>query len=141
MHISKEFLLEAFGLSLLVALIWISSNLFHKATELTERLEIKQEKTMTDFMEYEITRYDGRNVDGMTVIGYIKTAIGEYRLPVNVRTEKGNFVISEKEKCSELREFESEYYINPMALYRCKVKRDENGSFSEIEICVVKEGD
>jgi len=141
MHVSKEFLMEAFGLSLLVMLILISSGMFRKAMELTSCLEMKQEETLTELEEYDIIRYDGMKVDGMTAIGYIKTAVGEYHLPVRVTTENGSFSVLEKQQFAALREPGAEYYVDPLTMYQCRVERDENGSFAEIEICVVMEGD
>ena len=137
MHISKEFLMEAVGLSLLVALIFISTQMFQRATEVTGRLERWQEEKMIQIEEYELARYDGMKVDGMTAIGCIKTAVGEYQLPVAVTTGNGRFVVDKKETYTGLRDIDSDYYINPLALYQCKVVRDENGSLTEMEIRIV----
>ena len=95
MHISKEFLLEAVGLSLLVALMLISMQLFHKATKITTLLEEGQERQIAEMEEYEIVKYDGLFVDGMTAVNYAKKMTGLYNLPVKIITEKGPFFVTE----------------------------------------------
>ena len=46
MNVSKEFLMEAVGLSLLVALILISMQMFERAMKMTALLEERQEQQM-----------------------------------------------------------------------------------------------
>ena len=87
MTVSKEFLLEAVGLSILVALLLISVQLFQRAQKLTALLEEEQEHQITELEEYEIVKYDGLTVDGMTAINYIKRMTGYYNLLVEVVTE------------------------------------------------------
>lgn len=141
MHVSKEFLLEAVGLSLVVALILISIQMFQRATKITALLEEGQERQITELEEYEIIKYDGLLVDGMTAINYVKKMTGIYELPVKVRTATGEFVVTQKEEYKELRNLTSEKYINPLAKYRCEVSRDENEVISEIRISVETKGD
>ena len=139
MRVSKEFLLEAVGMSLLVALILIGMQLFQRATKLTTLLEREQEQKIAVLEEYEIVRYDGLLVDGMTAVSYIKKMTGTYDLPVTVVTEKGEFVIKEAVEYTELRNSSSERYMNPLAKYRCEIIRNENEVIAEIKISV--EGD
>ena len=139
MRVSKEFLLEAVGMSLLVALILIGMQLFQRATKLTTLLEREQEQKIAVLEEYEIVRYDGLLVDGMTAVSYIKKMTGTYDLPVTVVTEKGEFVIKEAVEYTELRNSSSERYMNPLAKYRCEIIRNENDVIAEIKISV--EGD
>ncbi len=134
MHVSKEFLMEAVGLSLLVALILISMQMFRRAVQLSSLLEENQEQQIAELEEYEIVRYDGLLIDGMTAVGYIKRMVGGYDLTVHVTTEEGKCVISDRSEYPELRNVESEKYINPMAKYRCEVIRDENESIREIKL-------
>ena len=141
MRVSKEFLLEAVGLSLLVALILISMQLFQRATKLTTLLEEGQTQRITELEEYEIVKYDGLLVDGITAVGYIKKMVGTYGLKVTVATTNGNFLIEEANEYLELRNVTSDKYVNPLAKYRCEVVRDENEVITEIRICVEKEGD
>ena len=96
MHISKEFLLEAVGLSLLVALIFISIQLFQRATRLTGLLEERQEQQITQLEEHDIVKYDGIRIDGMTAVSYIKTVTGSYHVPVKVVTETAEFTVTGK---------------------------------------------
>ena len=46
MNISKEFLMEAVGLSLLVALILIGMQMFQKSIKLTNLLQNRQEESI-----------------------------------------------------------------------------------------------
>lgn len=141
MHVSKEFLMEAVGLSLLVALLLISMQLFQRATKLTSLLEEGQERQINEIEEYEIIKYDGLAVDGMTAVSYIKRVTGTYGLPVEVVTLNGIFFVEGKEAYEELRSSSSEKYINPLAKYRCSVLRDENQVISKIKFEVEKEGE
>lgn len=141
MQVSKEFLMEAVGLSLLVALILISVQLFQRATKLTTLLEEEQERQIAELEEYEIVQYDGLLIDGMTAISYIKKMTGTYDLPVRVITRNGEFIVTDKAEYKNLRDIDSEKYMNPLAKYECNILRDENGVISEIQIGIEKEGD
>lgn len=136
MRVSKEFLMEAVGLSLLVAFILISVQMFQKANKITMLLEEGQEQKFMELQEYEIVRYDGLEIDGMTAIGYIKTMVGTYQIPVAVATQKSSFIVTGKEDYASLRDSASDKYIHPLSLYLCEVIRDENGSVKEIKITV-----
>jgi len=140
MQVSKEFLLEAVGLSMVVILILISMQIFQRAVKITEVIEKEQEQQLIELEEYEIIKFDGLQIDGMTVINYIKRMTGTYNLPVHVETVKGEFTVSEKKQYSNLRNVESEQYINPFAKYRCEVVRDENEVITNIKIKLVKDG-
>ena len=141
MHVSKEFLLEAVGLSLLVVLILISMQMFQRATKITSLLEEGQEKQITELEEYEIIKYDGLMIDGMTAISYIKKMTGTYELPVSVTTLQQEFVVVEKTEWDSLRDIDSQKYINPLAKYHCEVARDENEVITEIRIIIETEGE
>ena len=134
MHISKEFLMEAVGLSLLMALILISMQMFQRSMRLTSLVEEEQRRQIMELEEYEIVKYEDLLIDGMTAINYIKKIIGTYGLPVYVSTEKGIFTVTEQSECAELRDIASDKYINPLKKYRCKVERDENGVINNIRI-------
>lgn len=136
MRVSKEFLMEAVSLSLLVALILISVQMFQRANKITTLLEEGQEQKIQELEEYEIVRYDGMEIDGITAIGYIKTLVGTYEIPAKVTTEKTTFFVKEKEEYSNLRDPNSIKYIFPLSLYLCEVIRDENGSIIEVKITV-----
>lgn len=134
MHISKEFLAEAVSLSLLVTLILVSMQLFHRSMKITELMEEKQTRQIAELEEYEIVKYEDLLVDGMTVINYIKRMNGTYGLPIYVSADTGDFTIIGKSEYAELRNIESGKYINPLKKYRCKVERDENGVINKIRI-------
>lgn len=136
MRVSKEFLMEAVSLSLLVALILISVQMFQRANKITILLEEGQEQKIQELEEYEIIRYDGMEVDGVTVIGYIKTLVGTYQIPISITTENNTFIVKDKEEYSSLRDPNSDKYIFPLSLYLCEVIRDENGSIIEVKITV-----
>ncbi len=140
MNISKEFLMEAVGLSLLVALILISMQLFQRTMKITALLEGGQEQKISELEEYEIIQYEGMQLDGMTAVSYIKKMVGTYELPVLVVTTKNEFKITERSQYGELRDAGSEYYINPLAKYRCEVVRDENEVITEVKICIENGG-
>lgn len=141
MNVSKEFLLEAVGLSLLVALILIGMQLFQRAVKITTLLEEGQEQQILELEEYEIVKYDGLLVDGMTAISYIKKMTGTYNFTVQVVTENGAFEVSGQTEYAELRKPDSEKYINPLVKYRCEVVRDENKVITGIKIVLEQEGD
>ena len=140
MHISKEFLMEAVGLSLVVALLLIGMQVFNRAMKITSSLEERQEEKIAEIEEYEIVQYDGLVLDGMSAIGYIKKMIGNYGLMVHVVTETEEFVISDRSEYQEMRDSSSKKYINPLAKYRCMVIRDENDVITSVEIVVERAG-
>lgn len=140
MHISKEFLLEAVGLSLVVALILISMQVFQRAVKITTILEQNQEQQIAELEEYEIVKYDGLQIDGMTAISFIKRVTGIYGIPVNVITAKGEFYVLEQSQYAALRDINSDRYINPLAKYQCEVIRDENEVIAEIKIEMERNG-
>lgn len=141
MNISKEFLLEAVGLSLLVALILIGMQMFQKTVRLTTLLQNQQEKSITELEEYELVKYEDLTIDGMTAIGYIKNVVGEYCLPVIIEENQRKFSVNERTDFGLLRDVDSEKYISPYALYLCKVIRDENDVITEINLLRKKEGE
>ncbi|MBP3611438.1 MAG: hypothetical protein J6J42_14025 [Lachnospiraceae bacterium] len=141
MQVSKEFLAEAFGLSLLVALMLIGVHLFQRGTRLTSLLEENQEQQIVQLEEYEIVKYDGLWIDGMTAVNYIKTVTGVYGLPVNVNTVQGTFTVTKQEDYVKLRDISSEFYINPFITYQCEVLRDENGEICKVKLKTEMEGD
>lgn len=134
MHISKEFLMEAVGLSLLVALIFVGMQMFQRAMKITTLLGREQEEKIIMLEEYELTKYDGLIIDGMTAISYIKKSVGGYEVPVIVDFGQENFYITSREEFSMLRDIDSERYISPYSTYRCKVVRDENEVIIEIRL-------
>lgn len=134
MRVSKEFLLEAVGLSLLVALTLISIQLFQRASRLANLLEENQKQQMVKLEEYEITQYNELLLDGMTAVSYIKKMNGTYGLRVKVTTERGEFYVDGTKDYAAMRNLASEKYVNPLKHYRCEVIRDENGVISEIRI-------
>lgn len=141
MHISKEFLMEAVGMSLLVALILISMQLFQRVTKITTLLQQRQEEQIIELEEYEIVKYDGLQIDGMTAISYIKRMIGTYELPVNVVTINGEFTVTNITECAKLRDVQSEKYISPLSKYSCMVVRDENKVITELQLKVITKGE
>jgi len=141
MSISKEFLMEAVGLSLLVALLLISVQMFQRAVKLSSLFEEKQQQQMAELEEYEITKYDGLVIDGMTVINYVKRMLGNYGIPVCVANAVGDYKISDSSDYGKLRDINSDKYINPLSEYRCMVVRDENEEIIEITINLEMEGD
>ena len=141
MHVSKEFLLEAVGLSMVVALIMISMQIFQKAEKITSMLEVGQESYIEELETYEIVKYDGLAMDGITTVNYIKRMVISYELPVTVVLKECEYIVSTATDCNDLRDVNSEYYINPMEKYQCEISRDENDVIKEIKLVIVKEGD
>ena len=138
MNISKEFLLEAVGLSLVVALILISMQIFQRAVKITNLLEKEQEQQIIELEEYEIVKYDGLQIDGMTAVSYIKKMVAVYEIPVKVINTEIEFLISSQDEITELRDTRSNRYINPLTKYYCEVVRNENEVIKEIIVKVVK---
>ena len=134
MHVSKEFLIEAVSLSILVALILISMQMFQRTIKISSLLGQKQEKMITELEEYEIIKYEDCLVNGISAINYIKQMCDTYHIPMVLINEKGEFDIKGYSDYAELKNSESEKYIRPLAKYRCKVIRDENDTITEIRI-------
>ena len=134
MHISKEFLMEAVGLSLLVALIFISMQMYQKAMRVTNILGLEQEEKIKMLEEYEITKYDELLIDGMTAVSYIKNVVGEYGIPVIVELKQETFSVTAREEFSLLRNVNSKMYISPYTTFRCQVVRNENDIIIEIRL-------
>lgn len=141
MNISKEFLMEAVSLSLLVALILIGMQMFKKTIKITNLLEQQQEQTITELEEYELVKYEGLVIDGMTVLGYIKNVIVEYHVPVIIEEKQRTFLVSEREEFGQLRNVDSEKYISPYSFYQCNIIRDENEVITEINLVREQEGE
>lgn len=141
MNISKEFLLEAVGLSLLVALLLIGMQMFKKTIKITTLMERKQEETISNLEEYELVKYDDMLIDGITALGYIKNVVGEYHITVIVEEKQRKFSITERDEFGLLRDVDSEKYINPYGFYQCKVIRNENDVITEINLVREQEGE
>lgn len=141
MNISKEFLLEAVGLSLLVALLLIGMQMFKKTIKITTLMERKQEETISNLEEYELVKYDDMLIDGITALGYIKNVVGEYHITVIVEEKQRKFSITERDEFGLLRDVDSEKYINPYGFYQCKVIRNENDVITEINLAREQEGE
>lgn len=140
MSVSKEFLMEAAGLTILVALLFVGVQVFQRAVKLTNLLEEGQEQQISELEEYEIIKYDGLRIDGMTAVNYIKRMTGSYAMVVELETTEGSFVIT-KEDYSELKDSTSKKYVSPLAIYDCEVLRDENRSIAKIKITIERSGD
>ena len=134
MQVSKEFLLEAVGLSLLVGLMLLGVQMFGRAKTLVEILNRGQEQKLEELQQYEITQYENRTIDGITAANYIKTMVYHYDLKVLVETEERGFTIESKESCKMLTDPDMEYYLNPFAVYTCTVFKDENGNIEYVQI-------
>lgn len=141
MNISKEFLMEAVGLSLLVALILIGMRMFQKTIKITTQIEKSQEQTITDLEEYELVKYEEMVIDGITALGYIKNTVVEYDLPVIVEDKQRMFSVTSREELGLLRDVDSEKYISPYGFYQCKVIRNENNVITEINLLREQEGE
>lgn len=140
MHISKEFLMEAVGLSLLVALIFISMQMFQRAVKISTLLNAEQEEKILMLEEYEIVKYEGLLMDGLTAVGYIKKMVENYELPIVVKNGTESFDVTKREDFELLRNIDSEKYISPYAIYRCWIVRDENKVITEIKLLKEQEG-
>ena len=106
MHISKEFLMEAVGLSLLVALIFVSMQMFQRAVKVSTLLNAEQEEKIIMLEEYEIVKYDGLQVDGLTAVNYIKKMVGNYELPIVVETGAESFYVTKRDDFEMLRDID-----------------------------------
>ena len=139
MSVSKEFLMEAVGLSLMVALLFVGLKFFQRTNELITQMDRAQAQRIAEWEEYEIIRYDGKTIDGIIATGYIKSMVCEYQLPVYVETEENTFCVEDKAECEELRNMASPQYMSALALYQCTVIRNENDSIERVEIKVQRE--
>lgn len=139
MQVSKQFLLEAVGLTLTVAVIFTGVRIYNRASQIIQIIEQRQEQQLQYLEEYEIIRYDGNCIIGSTAISYIKEMVGRYGLPITVTTGAGKFEITDSSQYAALRNLESEYYINPLGQFRCRVERDENEGIQGILLDYVEE--
>jgi len=139
MNISREFLLEAVGLSLMVALLLVGVKMFQRTSDFIAAIDREQEQSIAEMKEYELVRYDEMIIDGITAIGYIKMVVGEYQIPVYVETSENSFLITDKKEYAGIRNLTSPYYMDTLALYQCTVIRSENESVERVEIKVQKE--
>lgn len=134
MHVSKEFLTEAVGLALLVALLMLGFQMFTRAETLLQRLDREEEKRIEELSEYEIVKYDGREIDGITAISHIKNVVSNYGIQVVLYTEKGSVIVEGAEQLSLLREENSDYYVEAWGIYACNIVRNENDSIEQMII-------
>ena len=139
MNISREFLLEAVGLSLMVALLLVGVKMFQRTSDFIAAIDREQEQSIAEMKEYELVRYDEMIIDGITAIGYIKMVVGEYQIPVYVETSENSFLITDKKEYAGIRNLTSPYYMDTLSLYQCTVIRSENESVERVEIKVQKE--
>ena len=141
MQVSKQFLLDAVGLILTISLILTGVRLYRKAEQAVGILEKRQSRQLQNLEEYEVVKYEGYYIDGTTVLGYIRNLVGNYDLPVTVTTGKGTFRITERSQCANLRNKDSEQYINPLGTYLCEVLRDENSAIVGASLVYFERGE
>lgn len=141
MQISKQFLLEAVGLILTVSLILTGVRLYQRANSAVTMMERRQDEQFRQMEEYEIVKYEGCSIDGTTAVAYIKHLVGTYGIPVTVTTAGGTFQIAEHLQYGNLRNMESEQYINPLGKFACEVLRDENSAIIGASLVYCKEGE
>lgn len=134
MQISKEFLAEAVGLSLLVALLLLGVGWFRRGTGLLHTMEQRQEQRLLQLREDEIMQYDGLCVNGITAISYIKKMISEYGIPAFVKMQEGEFWVNDKKEYTNLRNTESEYYMSGLGDFFCEVVLTANEDVDYIMI-------
>ena len=126
MQISRQFLIDAVGLLLTVSLILMGMKLYQKAERAAGILEERQNRQLQELEEYEIVKYEGYSIGGTTALAYIKNLVGNYGLPVTVTTASGTFQVTERSQYGNMRDMESEQYINPLEKFSCELLRDEN---------------
>lgn len=141
MQISKQFLIEAVGLILTVSLILTGVRLYQRASRVVTMMEQRQDRQFQQMEEYEIIKYEGCSIDGTTAVAYIKHLVGTYGLPVTVTTVDGTFQIAERLQYVNLRNMESDQYINPLGRFNCEVLRDENSAIIGASLVYCKEGE
>lgn len=134
MNVSKEFLMEAVGLSLLVALLMLGVKMFQSASGLMNYMAERQEETLTRMQEYEIVQYDGQTVDGITAISYIKAMVDQYALPVRIETSGNTYEVKTGKEAAMLREDTSEFGMSVFREYECHVVRGENKNVEYIRM-------
>lgn len=141
MHISKQFLIEAVGLILTVSLILTGVKLYQRANRMVTIMGQRQNKQIQQMEEYEIVKYEGSVIDGTTAVAYIKYLVGTYGLPVTITTAGGTFQVAGHLQYANLRNMESEQYINPLGRFQCEVFRDENSAIIGASLMYCKEGE
>lgn len=142
---ARKMLYAAVSLAILVGLIYIGIGIFNRAKKTAEIVEDSQMTTNKVTSEYGITKYDGLEIMGSTVITYIKQVLEEYDVTIEVEADK-SFTLTKADANSStyanFRKFNSadnNMYINPMKKYTVSVKRNKNDVITNIIIKVITE--
>lgn len=129
----KEMILFAAGLMVTVFVCGISFRIYERAEVIGEKIVEREERSITDIMEYELTRYDNSEIDGSHAISYIRRAYSEYGASITVTNAQTTFTV-DTDTIEEIRDTESGYYINPLKKYNVNVNFDENDVIDKITI-------
>lgn len=133
MSVVKEFILFAAGLVITVSLAMIGFKVYSKAAEIGKNIVEQEENSIRELKEYEITRFDGTEIDGSRAISYVKKMYASEGITVEVRTEKKSFVMDEISAAC-IRDTSSVYYMNPLKKYHVTVRFDENDAVNKITV-------
>lgn len=142
MSVTKEFIMMAAGLIMTVSLVFLGIGIYRKAASTGILLVEREEKRINEIAEYELHRYDDIPVNGSKVLRYIKQISMEYDVEIEITVANPSsctYMLSENNSFSELRNAESERYINPLKLFSVTVYEDENAALCGIEIKQIME--
>ncbi len=129
----KEMILFAAGLMVTVFVCGISFRIYERAEVIGEKIVEREEQSIADIMEYELTRYDNSDIDGSRAISYIRRAYSEYGASITVNNTKTTFTV-DTDTIDEIRDVDSGYYIDPLKKYSVNVSFDENDVIDGITI-------
>lgn len=128
MQVSRQFILEAAGLVLTVALILLGVQFFERTKQILSLLSERQEQEWQYLLEYEQIRYEGLQITGSTAVSFTKEMVSKYGIPVTIRKEEGSCCIQTAKELAGLREEQSRYYVSPLTKFTCEVLRDDNSA-------------
>ena len=139
MHDITDFLRVAAGVILTVALIAIGVRIYNGVLEADAR-RAERDRIKLAEMEYAtVMKYDGKSIHGGAITSYIKEIEDEVQT-IFVKTPKtpAGFYVkedgSEKAGTKELGDYDSAYYIAPMAIYKVDVTLNANGVPESVNI-------
>lgn len=119
----KQILLGATGLCLTAAVIVIFFTCFNRLQETSNRIEQQAIQQEANVENYAILRYDNCTIYGSQLVMYLKNNWGSFT-SVNLHRDGQTFEIPNTEN---LRNLDSDYYIDNNAMYRIAVEEDTNG--------------
>ena len=133
MSVIKEFVMFSAGLVITVSLVMVSFGIYRRAAALGNGIMAREQNTFMEMWDYELTRFDGSEIDGSKAISYIRKVYAGFDVPITVTNGRKTFTV-DGESIDKIRDSASDYYMNPMKKYKVRVYFDENDAANQITI-------